>query len=348
MTLRFIFIFTFVMYSLIGVSQDLPTGTPFWLNSAQNPALAGTSINKGTAAFRYGFAKDGIDYVDAGGELGWMMKNENGLGAGINYHQIVYPLSNDISENGTVTYRNVSLPFSMIFRDRENAFSMGISLGYEQYALGNNIGVYSSQLSTTSNAIGNAPSYALNNQQEGKLDIGIGLSFFTHEHWVVSFSALHLQHIITSSSESLFHNSYPLINTYGQYIINNPHNAFGWVSTAGYTWNGNTQRIFLSTEFRMSIIQIGGGWTPYYSNNSFDHIGFVSSSVSIPFGETASLNRRGRIEKASDSISLKLVYYPSVATRTLIYPELELTLSANIGQGKYTEQLKKLCTLPRD
>ncbi|ANQ50513.1 hypothetical protein MY04_3148 [Flammeovirga sp. MY04] len=331
-------------------AQDVPSGNPFWLNSAQNPALLSTSANKYKAAVRYAGSNQKYSYFNAGAEVGLLPKQgENTWGIGMNYQQIKYPLLSETSNESIINYQNIILPISYVIRDRNYGFSMGLSLGYEQYSLGDEIGVYYSQLNPNNAQNASSPSYSLNSLTEGTVDIGVGLSYFTHEHFIVSFSAKHLQHLVKSEDEiSLFQQHYPLIETFGQYIWSNPLSNNAFITTAGYVWNKNSQRGYLSAELKLEIIKFGAGWTPFYQNERLEHFGFVSSSIAIPFGEKASLNRRGRIVKSSDNITLNVLYYPTVDRSTSIYPILEFTLGVNLSKDSYMDRLGKYATLPRN
>ncbi|MBB6463691.1 type IX secretion system membrane protein PorP/SprF [Flammeovirga kamogawensis] len=329
-------------------AQDVISATPLWLPSSQNPALAGSSFNKGNVAFRYATIKDGLSYINVGGDLGIQKEKRNGLGIGINYNQLTYPFrQDDNNEKGNLKQQALSIPLSMLFRNEERAFSFGISLGYLQYSIDDNFGTYYSQLNPNSSINGNSPSYSFSNRQESTFDIGAGVSFFTHEHFLVSVSAKHLQNFISSENEaSLFNQLQPRVEFLGQYIIHNPISSLGLISTAGYFWENNSQQAYLSVEGKIEIISLGGGWIPNFADNVVDNRYFITSSVDIPIGEKATLSRRGRIEKAKNIIGLKLVYYPSISNNSLIYPTIEFTLSAKLSNNKFKKQLKRLTSLP--
>ncbi|OHX67281.1 PorP/SprF family type IX secretion system membrane protein [Flammeovirga pacifica] len=331
-------------------AQDVPSGQPFWLNSAQNPALLGTSVNKFKSAIRYASSNQDYSYFNAGAELGLLpQEGVNTFGIGLNYQQIKYPIFSETANASLINYQNIIIPFSYVIRNLDKGFSMGLSLGYEQYSLGDDVGVYYSQLDPNSNNTSSSPSYSLDSRTEGTIDVGVGLSYFTHEHFMLSISAKHLQHLIKSEgNQSLFQQHYPLIEGFGQYIFSNPIKTTALITTAGYVWNKNSQRGYLSVEYQLSVMKFGVGYTPFYQDEKIDHFGFVSSSVAIPFGEKASINKRGRIIKSSDNITLNVLYYPTVDKATSIYPTLEFTLGINLSKSSYKNRLSKYTTLPRD
>lgn len=339
----------FTFSTTISFGQDLITANPLWLPSSHNPALAGATFNKNNIGIRYASQRDGMECVSTGGSVGVYRNStlRNGFGIGALYDQVHIPIKDNEEVVTTLTTQSFSVPLSMIYRNRDQAFSFGISLGYLQHYYGESPGIYYSQLDPNSNVIGSTPSYSLAQRREGKVDIGGGLSYYTHENVFLSFSAKHLQSFINTTDEvSLLQNLKPRFEIIGRYIFFNPNSSNGVETTVGYFNQGNKNEMYLSVEGRISVIKLGGGWIPSLSNFSNASMVFVTSSVKIPFGDKASYSKIGRINKESDHIELRISYYPMVSTSSFLQPAIEFTLSAGFSSDKYKKSLKNLSTLP--
>lgn len=339
-----------VCLPIYSFAQDIITANPLWLPSSHNPALSGSTFSKNNVGLRYASRKDGMDYVSAGGSIGFYRKSSlrNGFGVGALFQQIHTPIRDGEQEVTRLNAQTFSVPFSMSYRDRDRTFSFGISLGYLMYSFGESPGVYYSQLDPNSDFIGSRPSYSLSKRQEGSVDVGGGISYYTHENLFLSFSAKHLQSFIPTSNDevSLFKDLSPRFEFMGRYIFFNPFNYTGIETTFGYFNQGENNELYLSAEARLSVIKIGGGWIPSINNFSNSSLVFITSSVKIPFGNKASYSKIGRINKESDHIELRVSYYPEISSTAFFQPSVEFTLSAGFSNDKYKEQMKRLSTLP--
>ncbi|KXX67924.1 hypothetical protein [Flammeovirga sp. SJP92] len=348
--LRKIFILFISLLPIYTFGQDIITANPLWLPSSHNPALAGSTFNKNNVGLRYASQKEGMEYVSAGGSLGIYRKSRmrNGFGIGALFQQIHTPIKDGDTEITTLNAQTFSIPLSMSYRDRDKTFSFGISLGFLMYSFGESPGVYYSQLDPNSDFIGGTPSYALSKRQEGSVDIGGGISFYTHENLFLSLSAKHLQSFMSFNNDevSLFQDLSPRFELMGRYIFFNPMNYTGIETTFGYFNQGDNNELYLSAEARISVIKIGGGWIPSINNFSNSSLVFITSSVKIPFGEKANYSKIGRINKESDHIELRVSYYPEISSTAFLQPSIEFTLSAGFSSDKYKEQMKRLSTLP--
>ncbi|NME69355.1 PorP/SprF family type IX secretion system membrane protein [Flammeovirga aprica] len=331
-------------------AQDIITANPLWLPSSHNPALAGSTFSKNNVGLRYASRKEGMEYVSAGGSLGIYRKSSmrNGFGVGALFQQVRTPIKNGDQEVTSLNAQTFTVPLSMSYRDRDKTFSFGLSLGVLMYSFGESPGVYYSQLDPNSDFIGSTPSYALSKRQEGSVDIGGGISYYTHENLFLSFSAKHLQSIIQTNSDevSLFQDLSPRFELMGRYIFFNPINYTGVETTFGYFNQGENNELYVSAEARLSVIKIGGGWIPSINNFENSSTVFITSSVKIPFGDKANYSKIGRINKESDHIELRVSYYPEISSTAFLQPALEFTLSAGFSNDKYKEQMKRLSTLP--
>ncbi|MBD0403344.1 hypothetical protein [Flammeovirga sp. EKP202] len=336
--------------SIHSFAQDLITANPLWLPSSHNPALAGSTVNKNNVGFRYASQQGGMEYISVGGSLGMYRKSKmrNGFGIGALFQQVHIPIKDGDKEITNLNMQTFSVPLSMTYRDRDKTFSFGISVGALVYSFGESPGLYYSQLDPDSDFIGGTPSYSLSKRQEGSIDIGGGISFYTHENLFLSFSAKHLQSVMGTNGDqvSLFQDLKPRFELMGRYIFFNPMNYTGIETTFGYFNQGENNELYLSAEARVSVIKVGGGWIPSINNFSNSSTVFITSSVKIPFGEKANYSKIGRINKESDHIELRVSYYPEISSTAFLQPSIEFTLSAGFSNDKYKDQMKRLSTLP--